>query len=74
MKHASCLILQRVSTNWCLSQKCVEFNSSSSSVGSVCPSYRIMTQNLPYDISGSKQAHNSKSTNDCPYEAERECS
>ena len=50
-----------------------ELNSSSSSVGSLCLSYRMMTQNLPYDISGSKQAYHSKSTNDCPYFAEREC-
>ena len=50
-----------------------QLNWNSSSVGSVCPSYRMMTQSLPYDISGSKQAHHSKSTNDCPYFAEREC-
>ena len=50
-----------------------ELDSSSSSVGSVCPSYRMMTQDLPYDIPGSKQTRHSKSTNDCPYEAEREC-
>ena len=50
-----------------------QLNSNSSSVGLVCPSYRMMTQSLPYDISGSKQAHHSKSTNDCPYFNEREC-
>ena len=42
-------------------------------LNSVYPNYRMMTQNLPYDISGSKQAHHSKSTNDCPYFVEREC-
>ena len=74
MKHASCLILQRVSINGVYLRNVFELNLNSSSVGSVCPNYRIMTQNLPYDMSGSKQAHHSKSINDCPYFAERECS
>ena len=44
----------------------LELNSSSSSVGSVCPIYRMITQDLPDDISGTNETCNSKSINDCP--------